>query len=136
MLVGCTVKMIRTQTKRYLVIGDFMQRSDPTWGLVISFVLAAGLAAGCFAYLISNPLAEMDRSKLPSHAPQLIIQDKEASAAINPPKNEEEKTVETFQRAADAILSRAANMSASAPVTSRPVGMKVPLPRRRPVSNP
>jgi hypothetical protein len=132
MFVGCTVKMIRMRTRRQLRVGDFMQRSGPGWGMVISSILAAGTAAGCFAYLW-RPLTEVDHPKLPSHVPALIVQDSEPSVAVGPARNQ---PVEAFQRAADAILSRATNLTASAPAIRGQVGAKVPLPRRRPLSKP
>lgn len=122
--------------ERHLVVGDFMQRSGPGWGLVISSVLAAGVAAGCFVYLLSPPLAETHHSESSPRTPPLIVQDKEAAAGINPTRNDDQKSMEAFQRAADAILQRAANMGASVPVTNPQAGGKVPLPRRRPVSSP
>ena len=136
MPAGCTVKMIRMRTGRHLVVEDFVQRSGSGWGLALTSVLAAAVAAGCFAFAMWPPPTETNYPKLPSHAPQPMIQDKGLSAGMTRPGKDEEKAVEAFQRAADAILSRAANMSASAPVAGRPVGVKVPLPRRRPIASP
>ena len=133
MVIGRTVKMIRVRTERHLFVGDFMQRFGG-WGLALATVLAAIVAAGCFIYLIRAPLEVTYRS--PSHPPHPVIQNKEAPPAVVRPRNDEAKTIEAFQKAADAILSRAPNLSASAVVAERPIAGKIPLPRRRPVASP
>jgi hypothetical protein len=133
MVIGRTVKMIRVRIERHLRVGDFMQRFGG-WGLAIATVLAAIVAAGCFIYLIRAPLEVTYRS--PPHPPHPVIQNKEAPAAMVRPKNDEARAIEAFQQAADAILSRAPNLSASAVVSERPIGGKIPLPRRRPAASP
>jgi hypothetical protein len=121
------------RTERQLVVDDFLQRSGPSCSLVASCAVATAIVAGCFVYLMSPPPAETDSSELPSHAPRLVLHEKEVIPARTPPK-EEEESIKEFQRAVDAILKRAANTSASAPLTFRPIDTKVPLPRRRPAS--
>lgn len=134
MVIGRTVKMIRVRTERHLFVGDFMQRFGWGLGLAVATVLAAIVAAGCFIYLIRAPLEVTYRS--PPPPPNPVIQNKEIPAAVVRPRNDEAKTIEAFQKAADAILSRAPNLSASAVVAERPIAGKIPLPRRRPVASP
>ena len=136
MVIGRTVKMIRVRTERHLVVGDFMQRFDWGSGLALATVLAAIVAAACFIYLIRAPLRIEATHTLPSHPPGLVMQGKEAPAVVSRPKNDEAKAIEAFQNAADAILSRAPNLSASAVVAQRPIAGKIPLPRRRPAVSP
>jgi hypothetical protein len=110
-----------------------MQRFGWTLSLGLSSVLAASVAAGCFAYLLRSPLQVEVAQKITSYAPpNFHIHDK-AAAVINRPKNEEERSIEAFNQAADAILSRAPNMRAE--MADRSVG-KVSLPRRRPTLSP
>jgi len=135
MVIGRTVKMIRVRTERHLFVGDFMQRFGG-WGLVVATVLAAIVAAGCFIYLIRAPLRIEATHTLPSYPPNPVVQDNKASVAVIRPKNDDAKTIEAFQKAADAILSRAPNLSASAVVAERPIAGKIPLPRRRPAASP
>jgi hypothetical protein len=136
MVIGRTVKMIRARTERHLVVGDFMQRFDWGSGLALATVLAAIVAAACFIYLIRAPFRIEATHTLPSHPPNPVIQDNKPSVVVSQPKNDEAKTIEAFQKAADAILSRAPNLSASAVVSERPIAGKIPLPRRRPVVSP
>jgi|SRR5262245_29507541 len=135
MVIGRTVKMIRVRTERHLFVGDFMQRFGG-WGLALATVLAAIVAAGCFIYLIQAPLRIEATPRSPPYPPNPVIQNKEAPAAVVRPRYDEAKTIEAFQKAADAILSRAPNLSASAVVAERPIAGKIPLPRRRPVASP
>ena len=135
MVMGRTVKMIRVRIERHLLVGDFMQRFGG-WGLALATVLAAIVAAGCFIYLIQAPLRVEAIHISPPHPPTPVIQNKEAPAAVVRPRNDEARAIEAFQQAADAILSRAPNLSASAVVTERPIGGKIPLPRRRPAASP
>ena len=110
-----------------------MQRFGWTLGLGLSSVLAAAVAAGCFTYLLRSPLQVEAAPRTTFYAPpNLHIQDK-AQPVANRLKNDEERTIEAFNQAADAILSRASNIRAE--MADRPVG-KVPLPRRRPTLSP
>ncbi|MCP4619738.1 MAG: hypothetical protein GY844_25265 [Bradyrhizobium sp.] len=104
-------------------------------GLALSTVLAATVAAGCFAYLLKPSLrVEADRRALP-HAPNMVMRDKPASANIDRSGNQE-KAIEAFQHAADAILNKAPNLRASAANIERPAAEKVPLPKKRPIARP
>lgn len=85
--------------------------------------------------MLRPPLRVETHHRTPPRVPILVIQEK-APTKIDPPKSDEEKAVEAFQQAADAILSRAPNIRASAAMTERPIGGKVPLPRRRPIVSP
>jgi hypothetical protein len=136
MVIGRTVKMIRVRIERHLLVGDFMQRFGWGWGLALATVLAAIVAAGCFIYLIRAPLRVEATHRSPPHPPNPVIQNKEAPAAVSRLKNDEARAIAAFQQAADAILSRAPNLSASAVVAERPIAGKIPLPRRRPAASP
>jgi hypothetical protein len=108
-----------------------MQRFGWTLSLGLSSMLAAAVAAGCFAYLLRSPLQVEATQRAASYSPpNLHTQDKAAPVA-NRLTNDDERTIEAFNQAADAILSRASNMRAE--MAERPVG-KVPLPRRRPTT--
>jgi len=136
MVIGRTVKMIRVRTERHLVVGDSMQRFGWGLGLALATLLAVIVAAACFVYLIRAPLRVEATHILPLPPPNPVIQNKEAPAAVMRLKNDEAKAIEAFQKAADAILSRAPNLSASAIVAERPIAGKIPLPRKRPVASP
>jgi len=110
-----------------------MQRFGWTLSLGLSSVLAAAVAAACFTYLLRSPLKVEAAQRPTSYVPpNLHIQDKVEPVASQL-KNDEVRTIEAYNQAADAILSRASNMRAE--MADCPVG-KVPLPRRRPTVSP
>jgi hypothetical protein len=102
-------------------------------GVALSSVLAAAIAAGCVVYLLRPSLQVETHHRPQSHAPAAIIQDTKAAVDTDRPKHDEAKAIEAFQKAADAILSRAPEMRASVANTGLPLGGKIPLPRRRPI---
>ena len=109
-----------------------MQRFGWTLSLTLSTVPVAAIAAGCFAYLVRSPLQIEAAPRLTSYEPpNLLIQNKVELVATRP-KNDEEKAIEAFNQAADAILKRAPNLRAE--MADRPAD-KIPLPRRRPTVN-
>jgi hypothetical protein len=96
-------------------------------------MLAAAVVAACFTYLIAPPSpVEADHRATPPVSGS-SAQDMAVPMRIGGLTNDEEKTVAAFQRAADAILKRAANLQASATTNALPIGGKVPLPKRRPI---
>jgi hypothetical protein len=133
MPVGCTVKLIRAANERRLIRGDSMQRFGWTLSLGLFSVLAAAVAAGCFMYLLRSPLQVEATNRATSYAPPNLHTQDKAEPVANRLTNDDERTIEAFNQAADAILSRGSNIRAE--MADRAVG-KVPLPRRRPTLSP
>jgi hypothetical protein len=110
-----------------------MQRFGWTLSLTFSAVLAAAIAAGCFAYLVRSPLQVEAAPRPTSYEPPNLLIENKVELVATQPKKDEERAIEAFNQAADTILKRAPNLRAE--IANRPVA-KVPLPRRRPTVNP
>jgi hypothetical protein len=108
--------------------------------LAIPIMLVAAVVAAGFTYLVAliappSPV-EVDH-RAPPTASSSSVRDTAVPMRIGRPANDEEKAVAAFQRAADEILKRAANLQASAAATGDlPISGKVPLPKRRPIPRP
>ena len=101
--------------------------------LAVLMMLAAAVVAACFTYLVAPPSpVETDHQPSPT-AFSSGVQYTPVPMRIGRVANDEEKTVAAFQRAADEILKRAANLRASATPEALPISGKVPLPKRRPI---
>jgi hypothetical protein len=101
--------------------------------LAVLIMLAAAVVAACFTYLIAPPSPVEADHRAPPVASSSGVQYTPVPMGIGRVANDEEKTAAAFQRAADEILKRAANLQASATPDGLPIGGKVPLPRRRPI---
>jgi hypothetical protein len=100
------------------------------WRFALAAALAAAVIAGCIAY-VSAPSPGIEASQRPPALPfNLPARDMETSRAIAPNPSAKERDVAAFERAADAILKRAAYAGASA---ERPISGRIPLPRKRPI---
>jgi hypothetical protein len=103
--------------------------------LAVPMVLAAAVVAACFTYLVA-PQAPVEADyRPPPRASSSSVQGASVPMRIARPVDDDEKAVAAFQRAADAILKRTANLQAAAP-EQLPISGKVPLPRRRPIPRP
>jgi hypothetical protein len=107
--------------------------------LAIPIMLFAAVVAAGFTYLIAliappSPVEADHRA--PATASSSNVHDTAVLMRIGRPANDEEKAVAAFQRAADEILKRAANLQASVGTGDLPISGKVPLPRRRPIPRP
>jgi hypothetical protein len=103
--------------------------------LAVPTVLLAAAVAGCITYVVTpappQPI-EADQ-RLPPTVPNVTGRPaSETSTNIQRPSTEDH--IDAFQRAAEAILKRAQNATASAgePLVTGPI----PLPRRRPIPRP
>jgi hypothetical protein len=103
--------------------------------LVVPMMLAAAIVAACFTYLIAPPSPVEAENRATPPASTYRAQDVAVPMRIDRLTNDEEKTVAAFERAADAILKRAANLQASA-TTGVPIVGKIPLPKKRPIPRP
>jgi hypothetical protein len=101
--------------------------------LAVLVMPAAAVVAACFTYLIAPPSPVEADHQPPPTAASSAEQDTPIPMRIGRVTNDEEKTVAAFQRAADAILMRSANLQASATPDQLPISGKVPLPKRRPI---
>ena len=99
--------------------------------LVVPAVLGAAAVAGCVTYFIApSPRVEADQ-RVPQAPLNLPAPGSEVSKGIAQHPSAKEKGVAAFEKAADAILKRAAYGAASA--GERPITGPIPLPRRRPI---
>ena len=100
------------------------------WRLALAAALAAAAFAGCVTYLSApSPRIEANQ-RPPAAALNLPAPDMEASKGITLRPSAQERDVAAFEKAAEAILKRAAYAGASA---ERPITGRVPLPRPRPI---
>jgi len=95
-------------------------------------MLTAAVVAACFTYLVAPPSPVEADHQAPPTASSSGVPYTPVPMRIGRVANDEEKTVAAFQRAADEILKRAANLQASA-TPGLPISGKVPLPKRRPI---
>jgi hypothetical protein len=101
------------------------------WRFALVVVLAAAALAACITYFTAPfPRVEADQRLRPISL-NLPTPDTEASRIIAQHPIAEEKSVAAFERAAEAILRRAAYAGAS--VGERPIIGRIPLPKRRPI---
>ena len=103
--------------------------------LIISAVATAAALAGCFAYLLSPPIPSVAVDQQP-HLGKLTLGAPDALALKGPDWQpvENDKAATAYLEAAQAILRRAAQASASA--DELPVTGRIPLPRKRPIPRP
>jgi len=96
-------------------------------------ILAAAAAAGCFIYFVTPPSARVEADQ---RLPPAVLYSRgpstTASTGIDQRLSADEKAAAAYQKAAAAILRRAANAQASAGAITGPI----PLPKRRPITRP
>ena len=105
--------------------------------LTVPAVLAAAAVAGCITYLLApvpQQAAEVDQG-FAETMPHATVRPDTATSTSTQHLNEEDRII-SFQRAADAILKRAENITASAGPDARTIAGPIPLPRRRPIPRP
>ena len=108
----------------------------------VSAILAAAAAAGCFTYFVTPSPARVEADqRLPLTVPNLRGPDTTASIRVDqrPSADEpsaDEKAAAAYQKAAEAILRRAANAQATAGADESPITAPIPLPKRRPITRP
>ena len=108
-----------------------------TLRFAVPAILAAAAAAGCFIYFVTPPSSsarvEADQRLRPavlySRGPSTT-----ASTGIDQRLSADEKAAAAYQKAAAAILRRAANARASAGADEPPITGPIPLPKRRPIT--
>ena len=112
-----------------------------TLRFAVPAILATAAAAGCFSYFIIVSLParfEADARLLDVRLPPAVLYSlspsARASTQIDEPPNADELAAEAFQKAAEAILSRAPNTRASAFADERPMTGRIPLPKKRPIA--
>ena len=100
-------------------------------------ILAAAAAAGCFIYFVTPPPARVEADqRLPPAVLYSRGPDTTASTRIDQRTRAEEKAAAAYEKAAEAILRRAANARASAGADESPINGPIPLPKRRPITRP
>ena len=101
-------------------------------------ILAAVAAAGCFIYFVTPPPARVEADqRLPPAVLYSRGPDAPASIRIDQRPSADEKAAAAYQKAAGAILRRAANARASAVgADESPITGPIPLPKRRPIRRP
>ena len=108
-----------------------------TLRFVVPAILAAAAAAGCFVYFVTPPPARVEADqRLPPAVLYSRGPDTPASIRIDQRPSAEEKAAAAYQKAAEAILRRAANARASAVADESPITGPIPLPKRRPITRP
>ena len=108
-----------------------------TLRFAVSAILAAAAAAGCFTYFVTPSPARVEADqRLPPTVPNLRGPDTTASTRIDQRPSADEKAAAAYQKAAEAILRRAANAQASAGADEPPITGPIPLPKRRPITRP
>ena len=108
-----------------------------SWQLAVPAVLVAAATAGCITHFAIPAAVQANADlRLPPTTPDLTVRF-DAGISTNLQRSNTEADITAFQQAADAILQRAQNASASAG-TDEPVitGERIPLPRRRPILRP
>jgi hypothetical protein len=105
--------------------------------LAVPAVLVAAIVAACFTYfVIPPPPVEADQRPPPTVPDMTSRPDSRTPTNIDQRRSAEDHAVAAFQRAAEAILKRAANAQASAGADQPPIAGHIPLPKRRPISRP
>jgi hypothetical protein len=100
--------------------------------LVISAVLTAAALAGCVTYLLSPAIPSVAVDQQP-HLGKITFTGPDTTASLRADRHpvENEKAATAYMEAAQAILRRAAQASASA--DELPITGRIPLPRKRPI---
>ena len=105
--------------------------------LAVPAALAAAAVAGCITYFVTpapQQQVEADQ-RLPPTVPNVTGRpDSGISRNIQRPSTEDH--IDAFERAAEAILKRAQNATASAGTDKPLVTGPIPLPKRRPILRP
>ena len=109
-----------------------------TLRFAVPAILAAAAAAGCFIYFVTPPPARVEADqRLPPAVLYSRGPDTTASTGIDQQRpSADEKAAAAYQKAAEAILRRAANARASAVADESPITGPIPLPKRRPITRP
>jgi hypothetical protein len=105
--------------------------------LAVPAVLVAAAVAGCITYFIAPaPPQQVEADqRLPPTVPNVAGRpDWGISRNIERPSRDDR--IDAFERAAEAILKRAQNATASAGIDKPLVTGPIPLPRRRPILRP
>jgi hypothetical protein len=102
-----------------------------SWRLAVPAVLAAAAIAGCITYFVTPaPPQQVEADqRLPPTLPNVIARPDTGIANTQHPTTEDHVTA--YQRAAEAILRRAQNATASTDQSL--VTGRIPLPKRRPI---
>jgi hypothetical protein len=108
-----------------------------TLRFAVSAILAAAAAAGCFTYFVTPSPARVEADqRLPPAVLYSRGPDTTASIRIDQRPSADEKAAAAYQKAAEAILRRAANAQATAGADESPITAPIPLPKRRPITRP
>ena len=108
-----------------------------TLRLAVPAILAAAAAAGCFIYFVTPPPARVEADqRLPPAVLYSRGPDTTVSIRIDQRPSADEKAAAAYQKAAEAILRRAANAQATAGADESPITAPIPLPKRRPITRP
>ena len=108
-----------------------------TLRIAVSAILAAAAAAGCFTYFVTPSPARVEADqRLPPAVLYSRGPDTTASIRIDQRPSADEKAAAAYQKAAEAILRRAANAQATAGADESPITAPIPLPKRRPITRP
>ena len=108
-----------------------------TLRFAVPAILAAAAAAGCFTYFITPSPARVEADqRLPPAVLYSRGPDTTASIRIDQRPSADEKAAAAYQKAAEAILRRAANAQATAGADESPITAPIPLPKRRPITRP
>jgi hypothetical protein len=101
------------------------------WRLALAAGFAAAAVAGCITYLAAPPLPRVEADQWPRAPASLLTPEAEAPKPIPQHPSAKERDVAAFEKAAEAILKRAAYAGAS--VGERAIAGHIPLPKRRPI---
>ena len=104
--------------------------------LAIPAVLAAASLAWCITYFVTLPPARNEAGPILRPIVLNSSASPDISASTRTDQPAQEKAVEAYREAAEAILRRIPNIQASAGADERPITGRVPLPKRRPVTAP
>jgi len=105
--------------------------------LAVPAALAAAAVAGCITYFVTpapQQQVEADQ-RLPPTVPNVTGRP-DTGISANIQRRSTEDHIDAFERAAEAILKRAQNATASAGTDKPLVTGPIPLPKRRPILRP
>jgi hypothetical protein len=105
-----------------------------TLRLAIPAVLAAAAVAGCITYFVTPAPLEQVKADQPL-PPTNVTSRPDSGIARNIQRATTEDRIDAFERAAEAILKRAQNATASAADAPLIIG-RIPLPKPRPILPP
>jgi hypothetical protein len=104
--------------------------------LAVPAVLVAAAVAGCITYFVTPTPQQVEADqKLPPTVPNVTGRPN-SGISSNTPRPGAEDHIGAFERAAEAILKRAQNATASAGTDKPLITGPIPLPRRRPILRP